>query len=37
MVRFLRADPIDSGSNPPPAKLSLRVRRVTLGVRIAQW
>ena len=29
VVRFLRIDPMVSGSNPPSAKLSLRVRRVT--------
>ena len=28
VVRFLRIDPMVSGSNPPSAKLSLRVRRV---------
>ena len=37
MVRFLRIDPMVSGSNPPSAKLSLRMRRVILGVRIALW
>ena len=29
VVRFLRIDPMVSGSNPPLAKLSPRVRRVT--------
>ena len=28
VVRFLRIDPMASGSNPPSAKRSLRVRRV---------
>ena len=28
MVRFLRIDPMVSGSSPPSAELSLRVRRV---------
>ena len=37
MVRFLRIDPMVSGLSPTSAKLSLKVRRVTLGVRIAQW
>ena len=35
MVRFLHIDPMVSGSSPTSAKLSLRMRRVTLGVRIA--
>ena len=37
VVRFLRIDPTASGSDPTSAKLSRRVRRVTLGARIAQW
>ena len=37
MVRFLRIDPMISGSSHTSAKLSLRVRRVILGVRIALW
>ena len=28
MIRFLRIDPMVSGSNPPSAKLSLGMRRV---------
>ena len=37
MVIFLRIDPMVSGSSPVSARLSFRVRRVTLGVRMAQW
>ena len=37
MTRFLRIAPMVSGSSATSAKLSLRVKRVTLGVRIAQW
>ena len=37
MVRFLRIDPVVSGSSPTSARLSFRVRRVTLGVRMAKW
>ena len=37
MVRFLRIDLMVSGSSPTSAKISLRMRRVILGVRIALW
>ena len=31
VIRLLRTDPMISGSNPPSAKLSLRVRKVAPG------
>ena len=37
VVRHLTIDPMVNGSNLSQAKLSLRVRRATLDVRIGQW